>query len=379
MLKNRLCYLIVLLGTLLFFVCYNGYLSLYVLWAVLVLPLVSLLVSLPGMLGIKLELSVKTASARKGRSIPVSLTVSNRLPFVSGRVRTVLKVCNLLTGESQTERFSFTAGPRPLVLSHKLRSPFCGQVVLELSKTRACDYMGLFSLPVRLSGPRKQSVFFYPVVYSPELTVEHSILPDGEDDGYSQTKAGDDPSEIFAFRDYQEGDRVSRIHWKLSLKNENLLVKELGMPIADRLLFLLDLNGAGEEIDTLLDVFATFSAFLAQNQAAHRVGFRDKDGFSLLEVLREDDAFLVLDRLLSTKSAPLAGSLQNAELPLGITHALYFCCRADNDVLFRLRQMPSARVSVLYSGENEKKLPAGMEALALLPDRLPEDLNGFQI
>ena len=55
--KNRLCYLLVLLGTGTFFVCFNGYLSLYVFVLSLVLPVVSLLLSLPGMLGIRVSLT----------------------------------------------------------------------------------------------------------------------------------------------------------------------------------------------------------------------------------------------------------------------------------------------------------------------------------
>ena len=61
--KSRLRYFLVLLGTSTFFICFNGYLSLY-LWVLsLLLPVVSLLVSLPGMLGTRASLSAGETGA----------------------------------------------------------------------------------------------------------------------------------------------------------------------------------------------------------------------------------------------------------------------------------------------------------------------------
>ena len=61
--KNRLCYLALLACTGLFFICYDGYLSLYVFSLSLLLPFVSLAVSLPGMLGARAVLSAGGAGA----------------------------------------------------------------------------------------------------------------------------------------------------------------------------------------------------------------------------------------------------------------------------------------------------------------------------
>ena len=84
--KNRLCYLLVLLGTGTFFVCFNGYLSLYVFVLSLVLPVVSLLLSLPGMLGIRVSLTTgrqedpNATAPEKGRPFPCSWRYGTPLP-----------------------------------------------------------------------------------------------------------------------------------------------------------------------------------------------------------------------------------------------------------------------------------------------------------
>ena len=117
--KNRLCYLALLACTGLFFICYDGYLSLYVFSLSLLLPFVSLAVSLPGMLGVRAVLSAGGAGAsgvpcaRKGENIPLRLRVWNVTPFSSGRIRVRLSVENTLTGQREQERFSISASPLP--------------------------------------------------------------------------------------------------------------------------------------------------------------------------------------------------------------------------------------------------------------------------
>ena len=56
MAKNRLEYALILLCTALFYICFVGYLSFYVFMLTLILPLFSLLCSLPAMLGVRAEL-----------------------------------------------------------------------------------------------------------------------------------------------------------------------------------------------------------------------------------------------------------------------------------------------------------------------------------
>ena len=124
MLKNRISYLLILLGVFLFFVCYNGYISYYVLLVALALPLLSLLLSLPGILGIRLEFQAEELSAQKGQSVPLRLTISNALPFVSGRARVTLRTQNILTGEIQEEHFGFTASQARLPLFTSSLPPF---------------------------------------------------------------------------------------------------------------------------------------------------------------------------------------------------------------------------------------------------------------
>lgn len=215
----------------------------------------------------------RACPAPQGGEYPLRLRVWNITPFSSGRIRVRLSVENTLTGQREQERFTISASPLPQVLEHQLSSRACGQLLCRMERAWVSDYLGLFSLPLLHNLRQEAAAFFWPAVHPLVLELQESSVPDSEGERYSQTKPGDDPTELFALRDWREGDRLSRIHWKLSQKLGRPLVKELGLPLSDHRLFLLDLNGTGTEADALLDAFASLSSFLAEGEVAHRAAY----------------------------------------------------------------------------------------------------------
>ena len=387
MLRNRLCYGLVLLGTSLFFLCYDGYLSYYVFFLSVLLPLFSLVLSLPGMLLLRLELSLSgpdpaLGRCRKGEAATLRLTA--RCPwFLTGsRVKLRLTVKNTLTGERRREWLVFSPSREPLTIEHQVASPHCGLVECSLSRGKCCDLLGLFTLPLRLKKAPPCRVYFFPAVYRPALALGEQPLPDGEGDKYSPHKPGDDPTELFGLRPYREGDRLSRIHWKLSQKTGQTLVKELGLPVSERVLFLLDLTGPGEEISLQLDAFATLSGFLTDQGAAHRVGCRGKNGaFALYEIAGPEDALPVLETLLSLGGAAPLPPPAPEDLPDGVAHLLLLSGGPEEGLCALLQdRYPSARRTLLWTGPEGAAPPPGFsQTLRLRPGQLTQLFTGWTL
>jgi len=61
-----------------------------------------------------------------------------------------------------------------------------------------------------------------------------------ENDKYSTHKTGNDRSEIFGIREYVSGDTIRDIHWNLSLKKDELIVKEFSRPLEDKITVIFD-------------------------------------------------------------------------------------------------------------------------------------------
>ena len=192
MLKNRILYLFILLCTTAFFICFNGYYSWYVFLLSLVLPGVSLILSLPGMLTSWAEIGVPGGGgrAKKSAAVPIQVAAGSRWPLPSGRIRLRLNIHNTLTGERRTE-------------------------ALELSQ-----------------------VVVLPNIFQTAIGLRDRNIPDAGGERYSPTKPGPDPTEFFGLRDYRPGDKLNRVDWKLSDKAGALLVREGSLPVAKRALLL---------------------------------------------------------------------------------------------------------------------------------------------
>lgn len=104
----------------------------------------------------------------------------------------------------------------------------------------ACyDCLGLFSRKKKVK--QKKQVMIFPACY--ETNIQAGIrtrlfLADGE--VYHPQTKGDDPAEVLNLRGYQKGDRLNRIHWKLSARNEELIVADMSMPIGCNVALFLD-------------------------------------------------------------------------------------------------------------------------------------------
>ena len=56
-------------------------------------------------------------------------------------------------------------------------------------------------------------------------------------------------AENHEMRPYQQGDNLTLVHWKLSAKVDELMVREPMEPDQGRMLLLVDINGTAEELD----------------------------------------------------------------------------------------------------------------------------------
>lgn len=141
-----------------------------------------------------------------------------------------------------------------------------------LSKIRIYDLTGLFYIHKKVKSraniqviPKMQEIG----VHLTESTRNFS----GDADVYDDFRPGDDRSELFQIREFQKGDKIQSIHWKLSVKLNELLVKEHSMPRACPVVFLLDYRKKkqhrAENVNAYLVVTASISFSLMDAGCPH--------------------------------------------------------------------------------------------------------------
>ena len=292
MIGRRMIYLCCLVGSLVFYFCYQGWIAWIILVTVVGLPWVSLALSLPAMLQFRAETDGPAFVAR-GDSAYAALWGLSGLPQPLFRGK--LTVRNLITGEHHRH------DPRkPLPTSH------CGGLGITAEKVRVCDYLGLFSMPVR--NVRNRTVIVRPTPAHletlPDLNryIARSWRP----------KFGGGYAENHELRLYRPGDSLNQVHWKLSAKTGDLILREPMEPARSLVLITMDLTGTPDEIDGKFGVLLTVSRHLLANDLRHEIRMLTADGPVSHAVSNETELTAAVDKLLCCPAAS-EGTLAGTE------------------------------------------------------------------
>lgn len=99
----------------------------------------------------------------------------------------------------------------------------------------------------------------------------------GDSDIYDDLRPGYDPSELFDVREFQNGDRLQSVHWKLSARTDELMVKENSLPKACAVAIVADLRGIkkGRQADAFMKLLVSLSFSLMDQKCSHYVAWYD--------------------------------------------------------------------------------------------------------
>lgn len=269
MARSRIGYLLALLGAWSFFLFFNGYFSFYILILAVVFPLFSLLVSLPGMLAVRTGLTPSSPTVRRGDGLGFDLTVSNLRRLPVGRLVARMTCSNLLSG--RTARFRRRGAGSRFPLGAELAEAHCGLIRCEVTSLKVCDLLGLFSLSLPL--PQAAETLSLPL----DLPAEEVplLLGDGEGDISLVPRPGGGPGEDYDLRPYRPGDPLRAVHWKLSAKVDELVVRETMEPARLQIVLTYDHFGPLEELDRVLDRLDAVSRALIAHERSHAISWAD--------------------------------------------------------------------------------------------------------
>lgn len=104
----------------------------------------------------------------------------------------------------------------------------CGELRFHCESVRVRDMLRLFLLSARPFP--ELSTICHPVRMEIQTETAPNIVGISWDEGFIQNRKGNDPSEMFDIREYVPGDDIRAIHWKLSSKTEELILRQASDP-----------------------------------------------------------------------------------------------------------------------------------------------------
>ena len=279
MIKQRIIWLLCWLGSLVFLVFYQQWLAWLMLGAVLLIPLFSLLVSLPAMITARLE---TVAPERLTAGTPATLNCRCVSKGIPPQWRCRLLVTHSITGK----RIRLRPG-KPLPTDRS------GVLFCDLKRVRVYDRLGLFGLPLR--GQRK----FRVVVEPKPVPIPNEDEADADSVFAWKPKNGGF-SENHELRLYVPGDSLRQIHWKLSAKTGKLIIREPMIPDPGKVLVYLKLNGTPEELERLLGRALWLGQRLVQQHIPFELLSLTGEGMHRTAVHSPQTLELAMDELLSS-------------------------------------------------------------------------------
>lgn len=287
---RRIVYLAALAFCGIFYIAYGQWLSWLVLIAVLALPWFSLLLSLPAMLRFRGCPGGPSFLEMGGEA---ELWLIGSCPFPMPPFRGRLKLRRLSSGESW-----YYQDKEDLPTGH------CGGIALTAESLRVCDYLGLFSFPARSRDERIILIRPRPVSMDPDRDVPQSIVRSWK------PKSGGGYGENHELRPYRPGDGLNQIHWKLSAKTGDLIIREPMEPHQGLVLLTMNLRGSPEEQDRKFGRLLWLGQHLAKQDIRFELRVMTGDGLLTFPIATESGLNRIIDTLLCKKAAPAGRSVQ---------------------------------------------------------------------
>jgi uncharacterized protein (DUF58 family) len=255
----------------------------------------------------RLEFSIEAPrNVNKGQPARATVHMKGRNMLLPGIVRAELGCGNRLTGERGTTPVSFAVSSRRGdAVEMEIGSEQCGLLTFDVGKMRAYDLLGLTY--VRGQAVARGECLVLPDVAQSEVVIGQPGADKGDLE-YSADKPGYDLSEPLSIREYEAGDSLKSIHWKLTSKFDKFMVREPGLPVENSVLLLLETGmpspGPLPEpriCAAAVEAFLSLSQGLLAGGVQHTVGWQDRnDGtFIRLSLNAEDDVPGVLPKVLA--------------------------------------------------------------------------------
>lgn len=301
---RRMMYGIFLVIAFWIFLVYVDYAALQILCSLVIVPLFTGIMTYVASRRVMVNLEVKDIYVVKKKTIQLYIKVINPsiLPFVGARIEIEMK--NSFSSEKVKKKIRVNLADREVnKFTLDISPEYLGKIDVSIKKIKLYDFTGIWSY----KGKKGKNSVFYVLPANGDVNIKVANKSNeyiDEPVKYSENEPGDDCSQVFDVRAFREGDKVQRIHWKLSAKKGDIFVKEFSMPIdaaVDILMELPENNGNRfiEYADTIIQTAYALSVALLEQEIYHYIGWYNSKIGELVrkEIASENDIWNALYEL----------------------------------------------------------------------------------
>lgn len=281
---TKLIYGVLLIIGLFFAILYDGIFSVVLFGILLLLPVSQLLLLFYLRKQLHLSLQVHEAVIGRQQQQILYCTLHNKSVLPMNYCAVTLNIENQTALESETIQLQLPLQGRfRAKVSFQLTSAHCGKLFVTVKNCRIMDYLHLFS--GRVYSHANVSCMVIPSEQAEGLVMQNANRAQLEESvTYDPVKTGDDNTEIFGIREFQDNDNPKRIHWKRSSREEVLFVKEYSRPLERQYLIVVERllpdrrRIDASRMDVQLELAHAFACILLRQQIPFSLAWNTDDG-----------------------------------------------------------------------------------------------------
>ncbi len=300
----RIYYVLILLILFITFTSAHFYFTFVLLLAFLILPVVTFIIGLINYFFV--DISIVQQGVVNGQNSQI-ISIYNKSIFPIPLCIIKFEIYNKFIDKKEVQYIKCPIKSRDrLDINVNTVCNICGVCDYYISNLKTIDYLGVFSFSKKLKDIKVSTLFLHEFYNNIEKDGFISEFYDSDSDRYSHNKKGDDNTEIFQIREYQSGDDVRRIHWKLSALQDKTMIKDYSLPVSIGLFIFLDVqNNKEKNSETksaeIVKIFGNIAIGLIENNAVFTVIYYDVFNSAVMQkkIENKEHLFEVITSVLS--------------------------------------------------------------------------------
>ena len=238
-------------------------------------------------------IEVPVGIAERGRESMIKLVMENGCLLPVNKIKALVVVNDVMRRRKKRYWMTMPAVPRgDSEYIKKVSFYGTGNYEIYLKKLRIYDITGAFYCNLRMK--KQGTIQVMPELH--DVPVRLTLATKnfyGEADVYDENQPGHDKSELFQVREYRAGDRLQNVHWKLTAKQDELIVKEHSLPKAcPVLLFLAYRPRKKKQLLKFMEAVASLSFSIMDAGCPHYVVWYDGASQDIMRIRVDDEESL---------------------------------------------------------------------------------------
>ena len=263
--RNTIRYIVIFILNIIVMVLFHSYINFILLVGLIVFPIYSIVGVYMARDNLTLRIETPVEPMGKGEEFEVRYNLHNKSWFPIVNVNLNLVFSNCFYGKTGEHTLNIPIrAKKDTKVTYPIVMEYCGRFQAEVTEITLLDALGMCTVKLPIHETAECLVFPKGEQRNKEAGY---VYMRGVTEAMESKEKGYDFSDISGIREYIPGDKLQDIHWKLSVKKDELMVKERVSVSAMQLNVLVDLaNNNDMSAEGVLELADSITkAFVSQN------------------------------------------------------------------------------------------------------------------